>query len=164
MTIPIPGDAECFRLLAEKGTPPAVVDHCRAVTAKADDVAAALLAQGALVNPALIHAGALVHDIAKGAPGHAKVGASYLAEAGYPRVAQIVADHEWLPEPIRIDESAVVYFADKLIQGTTEVTLEERFAASLEKCRNDTARENHKKRSQQAFFLKGELTKLNIRF
>jgi putative nucleotidyltransferase with HDIG domain len=157
----IPTDAECFRLLSQRGTPQPVVEHCRAVAAKADELAAALIKQGVQLDSALIHAGALLHDIAKGSPGHAKLGAAWLVVAGYPRVAKIVADHEFLPEPIVIDESAVVNLADKLIQGTKEVSLEERFANSLEKCQTDAAVKNHEKRARQAFALENMLVKIS---
>ena len=43
------------------------------------------------------------------------------------------------------DESAVVFLADKLVMDERLVTLEERFAASSEKCRTPEAVENSKK-------------------
>jgi putative nucleotidyltransferase with HDIG domain len=148
-----PTDDECFRLLSQKETPPAVVEHCRAVAAKADELAAVLVKQGFQLDSGIIHTGALLHDIARAYPKHADLGASWLMAAGYPRIAKVVAEHEFLPEPIVIDESAVVYLADKLIQGTKEVSLKDRFANSLEKCQNDAARQNHEKRARQAFYL-----------
>jgi hypothetical protein len=62
--------------------------------------------------------------------------------------------HEDLPEPVRIDEAAVVYLADKLVVNTEEVTLEERFARSREKCRDEAARLAHEKRFRFALGLR----------
>jgi alpha-ribazole phosphatase len=153
MPLEVPGDDECFSLISQRETPRAVVDHCRAVAAKADEVAAVFTKQGFSLNAGIVHAGALLHDIARVYPRHAQLGASWIRAAGYLRIARVVEEHELLPEPIRINESAVVYLADKLIQGTKEVSLEERFTHSLEKCRDEAARQNHEMRAGQAFFL-----------
>jgi hypothetical protein len=157
-----PAEEECFRLMAHKETPQAVIDHCRAVAAKADELADALIRQGFHLDRGIIHAGALMHDIARAFPNHPKLGASWIAAAGYPRIAKVVAEHEFLPEPIIIDESAIVYLADKLIQGTEEVSLEMRFANSLKKCHDEEARQNHEMRACQAFSLWNKIFPLQV--
>ena len=49
-----------------------------------------------------------------------------------------------------IDEAAVVYLADKLVQGDRTVTLKERFTASGEKCKTPEARVAHERRFRTA--------------
>ena len=60
---------------------------------------------------------------------------------GHEGVAEIVADHMDIPEERleEINESLVVYLADKMVQGECRVTLEERFAAKRERFRDDPA-------------------------
>jgi putative nucleotidyltransferase with HDIG domain len=152
-----PNEAECFRLLQKRQTPQLVINHCRAVAEKAEEITAVLIKRGSPINQELVFAGALLHDIARSQKQHAATGASWLEAEGYPKVAKLIAEHEELPEPVYLDESAVVYMADKLILGTEEVTLEERFARSLEKCRDATARIAHEKRYQQALWLREQL-------
>jgi putative nucleotidyltransferase with HDIG domain len=151
-----PDAAECFELLRDKKTPQQVIGHCQAVAAKAEEIAADLSGRGVPLSGELVRAGALLHDIARAQPYHAQAGASWLIAEGYPKVAKLIAEHEDLPvSPAGspLDESAVVYLADKLILGTEEVTLEERFARSLEKCRDKAARLAHEKRFRQALWV-----------
>jgi putative nucleotidyltransferase with HDIG domain len=130
-----------------------VIDHCRAVARKAEEIAAPLIIRGCALDRKLIRAGALLHDIARSQPFHARTGADWLTAEGYPKIAKIIAEHENLPEPVRLDESSVVYLADKLIINTEEVPLEERFARSLEKCRDEAAILAHEKRRRLALWL-----------
>jgi hypothetical protein len=76
---------------------------------------------------------------------------------GYPKVAKLIAEHEELPAPVCLNESAVIYLADKLIFNTEEVTLEERFARSREKCRDEGALLAHEKRFQLALWLREKI-------
>ena len=156
-----PGEDECFRLLLKKQTPRPVIDHCRAVLAMAESIMPFLLRQGIRIDRELVRTGALLHDIARTHPDHARTGASWIRAEGYPKVAKIVAEHEQLPMgPVRdsteicLDESALVFLADKLIIGTAEVTLEERFAHAREKCRDEAARIAHDERFRQALWLR----------
>jgi putative nucleotidyltransferase with HDIG domain len=153
----VPDEAECFSLLRKRKTPQPVIDHCRAVARKAEEIAAPLIRRGCPLDRELVRAGALLHDIARFQPRHAQTGADWLIAEGYPTVAKIIAEHEDLPEPVRLDESAVVYFADKLILNTEEITLEERFVRSLEKCRSEEALLAHEKRLRQALRLREKI-------
>jgi putative nucleotidyltransferase with HDIG domain len=153
----VPGKTECFRLLEKRGTPPAVVDHCRTVAKKADEIAAVLTGRGIAVDRAMVRAASLLHDIAKSCPRHAQAGAAWIRAEGYPAVADIIAEHEDLGEPANLNEAAVVYLADKLILGTAEAGLEERFARSREKCGDEAARTAHAKRFRQALWLREQI-------
>ena len=91
-----------------------------------------------LVDPCLVRAAGLVHDIAKGQPHHAGAGAALLREFGFPGVADVVARHMTIDFDGRsIDEGAVLYLADKLIKGEKRVLLEERFAPAFTRFADD---------------------------
>ena len=66
--------AECAALLGRLKTPPAVAAHCRAVAHLALEMGKALNTAGFSLNLNLIRAAALVHDMARIQPNHAKGG------------------------------------------------------------------------------------------
>ncbi|MDR0583724.1 MAG: histidine phosphatase family protein [Treponema sp.] len=157
MPVDIPDEEECFKLFRKKETPQRVVDHCQAVAYKAMEITSVFAKYGTGINGDLVYIAALLHDIAKGHRSHAQTGADWLRAEGYPKVADIIALHEDLPEPVVLDEAAVVYLADKLLMGTLEVSLEERFTYSMEKCHDETARSAHEKRFRQALRLREQI-------
>ena len=130
---PIPDEKGCRTLLEQYGTPAHVVDHCRAVAGAALELWAVLDSRGVTLDQTLIFAGAMLHDVARTQPHHALAGARWLAERGYAALGAVVGDHMCLPpeEQGRWSEKSVVFLADKLVQGTRRVTLEERFSRSL---------------------------------
>lgn len=82
----------------------------------------------------LIEAAALLHDIAKGQPRHEAAGAALLDSLGFHAAARIVADHRDIaPETApRLTERELVYFADKLVRGSTRVPVRVRFQQKLD--------------------------------
>ena len=119
-------------LLDKYRTPAPVIAHGRAVAQKALELAGQL--RDVPLDWDLLGAAAVLHDLARAGTGdHAEQGAAFLDREGYPAVAAIVARHHDLgadPTP----EAALLYLADKLVQGEQTVTLEARFAASRKKC------------------------------
>jgi HD superfamily phosphohydrolase YqeK len=98
----------------------------------AERIALALACRGLSLNLELVRAGALLHDLAKGWPDHAVVGADLLRSMDFPRVATVVGAHTELDfSGGQLDESAIVYIADKLVRGESVVTLDQRFAPAL---------------------------------
>jgi len=151
MPIDAPDDEECVYLLKQNKVHDNVIAHCRAVSRKALQIAESLKPD-CLIDRDLVRAAALLHDIAKTEEYHDKAGFKYLLTCGYPRIANIVLSHHKLaPEDLEtITESAIVFYADKLICGTEEMPLEERFSKSLEKCLTPEALASHKLRYDQA--------------
>lgn len=136
----IPSVAECEAILASVAVPEARLAHSRAVAALALRVSSALAGHGTVLDRRLINAGGLLHDLAKGRPHHAQAGAAHLRSLGFARVAAIVEAHMDLDfSRGQLDEAALVFLADKLIRGTTPVSLEERFATALDRFRDDPA-------------------------
>lgn len=116
-------------------------NHSTKVAEIAREITAGLARAGHTLNKGLVEAGTLLHDIAKGKENHAAIGGKWLEQLGYSSVARVVAAHTDLPEDAveKLDERAVVYFADKLVKEDRVISLEERFAASLEKFEKDEA-------------------------
>ena len=125
--------------------------HSRAVAARCDEITDDLMAKGVTLDKALIHASAMLHDILRTEDDHAAKAASMLRTLGYPDAADIIAAHHDLPEAAMREpcEQAVLYLADKQTDGTKQVSVGMRFAASLAKCDTEEARLQHAKRYEQ---------------
>lgn len=126
--------------------------HCKAVAKKADILAVKLAAQGIFLDREKLRAAALIHDVCKEQSDHATAGANWATQHGYPEIGAIIACHHWLSKEQEniISEESVLYLADKLVRETQEVSLEERFSASLEKCKGNAALKAHELRYAQA--------------
>ena len=133
----LPDEARCLRLLAEAGASAALVAHARAVATVAAALTAALNARDRHLCVPLVHAAALLHDVARAEPHHDAAGAALLTRLGYPRVAPVVARHMRLGPADDVDEALVVYVADKLVKGDRAVGLEARFDAKLARVGGD---------------------------
>jgi putative nucleotidyltransferase with HDIG domain len=130
----IPAAAECERLLVKKfAAEMPLVGHCRRVAKLAVFLAKQLNEAGCRLDLDLIEAAALLHDLAKGKPNHASVGARILDEMGYPDIAGVVAAHMDITvakeEPVGAAE--VLYLADKMTLRDRYVSIEERFESRL---------------------------------
>ena len=122
--------AECRELLETRlQAPQAVATHGRAVAETAVRIGQALNRAGYDLDLHLICAAALVHDMARREPDHARRGGQLLRDLGMPRMAEVVEAHMDAPasETRRIGESAVVFLADKLVQENRWVGLRNRF-------------------------------------
>lgn len=144
------------RLLSSAAPGERVIAHCRAVAAEALRIAEAL---PFLLDLPLLESAALLHDVARKEKDHARLGAAWLRELGYEKVAAFVAQHhDWRGDAV--DEAALLYLADKCVREDRRVTIEERFAASAERCKTPEARATHKKRLETALQLKDMINKL----
>jgi putative nucleotidyltransferase with HDIG domain len=126
-----PGKIETLKLLDNYGTPENIRQHCKAVEEKAVEI---VEENGINLDIYLLKSSCELHDIARTEGKiHPQKGAEILKKAGYPILADIIARHHDLgadPSP----EAEVLFLADKLIEGTQPVTIEERFEASKKKC------------------------------
>jgi putative nucleotidyltransferase with HDIG domain len=136
-----PSPRECEALLSMYQTKFLVVQHSRAVADVAYRIALALAERGVAVDPYLVRAGGLLHDVAKGMPSHAEAGAQLLRQFEFENVARVVAAHtECSFDEQNLDEAAIVYLADKLVSGERLVGIAQRFDRSLARFReNPTA-------------------------
>ena len=113
-----------------------IVAHSIRVCQVATLLTVHLSSNGSSLNPALIRAAALLHDITKTrslqtCENHARTGALYLGDRGYPEVSEIVAQHVNLDrlnpdgEPTAAE---IVNYADKRVLHDKVVSLDERLA------------------------------------
>jgi putative nucleotidyltransferase with HDIG domain len=137
-----------------------VVLHSRKVEQIARRICRNLQKTGTPLNPELVSAAALLHDIAKGCKSHALTGARMLSEMGFFRVAQIVFQHTDLnfnPHG-KINEAEIVYMADNLTLENSCTTLERRFEKALNRFGHDPeARAAVARRKQVTLALKQKL-------
>jgi uncharacterized protein len=131
----VPDGETCFHLLDRYAVPQNVIEHSRVVLRIAGVLCRELNRRGERMDPALVEAASLLHDIAKVSSfqtgeNHSHAGARLLRELGFPEVAEIVRQHVVLdPEmnPGRITEAVVVHYADKRVKHDVVVSLGERF-------------------------------------
>lgn len=152
-------EALCLELLPIAGADEALIAHCRAVADLADELCLALLEQGILLDRDMIHAAALLHDIARAHPEHPALGAAWLRELGYPAEAEIVRQHHD-PDSTALNEAALVFLADKAVRGAERVSLTERFDRSAAKCRTPEAAAAHARRRAAAEALRDRVNTL----
>lgn len=131
-----PDKNRCLIILQEQGAGPALKNHSIKVSESASAIARSLNKRGMFLDLELIRAAGLLHDLAKGKPNHAKAGADTARYYGLDLIARIIErhmDHDFSPE-IRqgiISEGAIVFLADKYINGETVVPLGLRKKLSL---------------------------------
>lgn len=130
----MPTPQEALALLALHNAGERGLAHGRGVAEAALALARALAGKNPDLDLELVEAAALLHDIAKGQPRHEAAGAALLDSLGFHAAARIVAAHRDIaPENApRITERELVYFADKLVQGSTRVPVRARFQQKLD--------------------------------
>lgn len=136
--IQVPSEEECYAIIKKANTPVKVINHCQQVAQLSCAMGSYLIRSGSHLNLELIRAGALLHDLAKGEPHHAQVGAGMLVN--YPEVAVIVEEHMdiCLNKDLPLSEKEIVYLADKLVLADQIISLKARFSGPLEQHKNDS--------------------------
>ena len=157
--LPELSDSVCEALLLAAGADASRLEHCRAVANLADSLCAALAENGLRLDAAAIHRAALLHDLARSEPDHAALGALWLHQLGYETIAGLVRQHHD-PDSAELNEAGLLYLADKCVRGSRRVSLEERFSASLRKCRTPQALAAHRRRYELAEHLSNTVNTL----
>ncbi len=134
----LPGYSESTAWLLQQGASAGLLAHVQAVAALAYQMAVWLRAAGQPADVLLAHRGGLLHDLVKLSPAvaggrgdHGARAAALLESRGQPALAQIARRHmlhqaldaKFAP---RTWEEKLVYFADKLVEGSRVATVEER--------------------------------------
>ena len=146
---PVLNDELCRMLRNSVNLPQHVQAHSDAVTELACRLCDILKVHGYLFDQQLIRSGALLHDIARLQKHHTKTGGDLFLQLGYPEISQIISQHHGLKET-KLDETAIVFLADKLIEETQRVSIEKRFADNLHKCKSPEAMKSHERQLKQA--------------
>jgi uncharacterized protein len=137
----IPDESTCRALMDRYSMLSNIVEHSYRVCQVASFLGKALSGPEKGLDPALIVASSLLHDITKTRSlktkeQHAGTGGSLLQDLGYPRVAEVVRAHVRLSDADTLDplrEVHIINYADKRVRHDTVVSLEERFIDLLER-------------------------------
>ncbi|MFZ3047170.1 MAG: DVU_1551 family NTP transferase [Desulfatirhabdiaceae bacterium] len=136
----IPSIDECRELMTRcLHVPDRVLVHCEAVAKLAESIGKALTDTGCPLDIDCIVSAALIHDLTRSSPEHARTGAALLRDMDFPRLADIVEVHMDF-STIRdapITEAEVVFLADKLIEVDHVVDLETRYRDKLNRYGRD---------------------------
>ena len=136
----VPSESECESMLdLVPGMEEHTRQHCRAVAWVAECITGSLNRAGGGPDREVVLAAALLHDIARGKPGHAREGARLVREAGFYSAAEAIVTHMDI-EPGRGDDISageVLFLADKLVSGEKFVSLAARFAQAEDRYGGD---------------------------
>ncbi|WKY45059.1 histidine phosphatase family protein [Eubacteriaceae bacterium ES2] len=148
----IPNEKQCEALLKKYQTGKNICAHGRSVKDLALDWSNRLALKNCRLNHDLILAAALLHDIARTEKNHAATGARWIRQEGYPLVAEVIEAHHLLAreDEENISEKTIVYLADKKITGCRQVSIDERFEISKNKCNTLVGKVKHQLAYQQA--------------
>ncbi len=116
----IPDREECLSMIeAELRGEEGIKAHLLLVEKTAMALCNALVPALPGLNPDLVRAGALLHDIKRKSPRHDRAGEEFLLGLGFIEPAAIVGEHMTLENPGEdLGEKEIVYFADKVCAGT----------------------------------------------
>ena len=151
MNYDIPDKGGCHELMERYHMPQHIREHCTVVCQVARALAKELNAGGETLNLEAIAAAALLHDITKSnsihtKENHAETAARLLHSLGYARIAAIVNAHVSLPlidNSGGVTEEEVVNYADKRVQHTAVVSLDQRFSDLMSRYGRDKKSANH---------------------
>ena len=160
----IPTLDECAALFTKYKADERVIRHGEMVSLVSCSIAGILNVSGHMsLDVELVKTAALLHDIARDRPRHAAEGAAILKTSGFPRVGEIISTHmniDYDEKKSGVDEAAIVYLADKLVEEDKLITLHERFAGSAERYSGNTeAMHNIIKRRETAMLIKQQIEK-----
>lgn len=134
-SLDLPDIALCQSWLAEFGLPVSLQMHVQMVASISYQMAVWLRNAGEKINPLLVHRSGLLHDLAKmqtlgketSSMGHAELGSRLMEDRGYPQIGQVIRTHALHSlNELETWEQKLVYFADKLVEGSHLIPLEER--------------------------------------
>lgn len=150
-------DREEIQYLYHKcGTPEGTVRHMEAVAQFIGILEEKMKYSGYRWN--LLRKAALVHDICRTQREHAKAGADILRKEGYWEIAKLVESHHSSKSIIDaeqeemsvLSEEDLLFYADKRVQEDRIVSLDDRFGASMQKCKTPEAKEKHQRLYEKA--------------
>ncbi len=155
----IPDEVTCRRLMDRYAMLPNIVEHSYRVCQVAAFLGRALSRRQNGLDPALIVAASLLHDITKTRSlktreNHAATGGELLEELGCPKVAEVVRGHVQVPEKedLRtLSEVHIINYADKRVRHERVVSLEERFIDLMDRYgKTDEARDRLRRMRRKA--------------
>lgn len=137
----LPTDAECHAIMRTRfSNHEPVWAHAKLVGRVAKHIARQLRQNGFPMDINMVATAGYLHDIGKGYPKHADVGADLLIQYGFPRLAEVVREHMdlSLSDGYRISEKEVLYLADKLTAGADIVSLDQQLELKQKQFKSNT--------------------------
>ncbi len=124
----IPSSEECDFIINYHHVPQRVIEHCKRVGQVARVISDALKEHYIQINSDLVYVSGLLHDFKKGTADHAGEGAKILYKMGFKDLSVIVGNHMNIEKSYleSLSEVSVLYYADKIVQETCIVSLEDR--------------------------------------
>jgi putative nucleotidyltransferase with HDIG domain len=160
----IPLKTECMAMLGTRFSEnQAIVKHSRVVARIARDIGEKLVQAGCLVNINLVEACGYLHDIGKGERNHARFGAQFLKNMGYPMLADVIASHMDLSftDGGKITEKEILYLADKMTSGERVISLDKRLNEKLKQLSgHPEGKKAAEKRLRTAIKIKRDIEKI----
>lgn len=137
----VPTREECFALIDEFAVLKNIREHSIIVARVAELIASGLVKAGVSLALDRVVAGALLHDIGKTiclqqGGDHARLGREICLQRNLHEVADIVGEHVLLRDfqaQGSISEAEIVYYADKRVNHSSVVTLDERLHYILDR-------------------------------
>ncbi len=129
---------ECLSLYELRKVPSHIVEHCKKVSEVAMELYDSVKGRLPQLDAASLEAAALLHDIARKEHDHANVGADWIEEFGYVKIAEIIRSHMDIQVALDkpLTEGELLFLADKLVKEDQLCSLDKRFEALLI-CYND---------------------------
>jgi molybdenum cofactor cytidylyltransferase len=110
---------DALYLLSLLEVPDQIVKHSQIVAIIGETLAEALKPRVPALDVDLVRTACLLHDMAKGRPGHASVAQRILSNLGLPRLGAIAGTHMVMPphalDTPSVTEAQLVYLADKMV-------------------------------------------------
>jgi uncharacterized protein len=134
-------EGQCYQLMHHMEMLDHIARHSLQVGRVAMFLAAELSPLGICLNPDLIQAAALLHDITKtrsftSGENHALTGAQLLSDLGCPEIGHLVRQHVRLDiygDGASIDEAAIINYADKRVLHEDIVSLARRMSYIMDR-------------------------------
>lgn len=159
----IPSHQEIEQIFFQCKTPQAVIEHSYEVQRVCLELYELLKDQCSL-DEELLLTSALLHDMMRHhGKDHPLLAKEQLYHLGYIQLGSIIQLHHDIKGDALLDEAMILYYADKLVQGTLRVSLQQRFEASLRKCCTQEAIEKHQERYLQALKVEEKIRNAFIR-
>ncbi|MGI6545457.1 MAG: histidine phosphatase family protein [Fastidiosipilaceae bacterium] len=153
-------DDLCLELLRTADCPINVIRHCQKVADTATEIGRQLNEKNLRLDLNVLRESAYLHDMLRMEKDHEKATADLLSYLGYPDHAKLIAIHNTAQNEIILNESSLLYIADKMTQNDQIVPLQKRFDQSFSKCLTAEAKEAHQKRKNYAFALSAQINKI----
>ena len=162
-----PGEKRIKEILDLYQVPEHIRRHMQTVADVLLRMASCLDPDDRVYDRELLYAAAMLHDFAKLHSELPSAGADQLRSDGYELMGDLIAEHDTVQLHPELDvtsegkqyisEEDLLYYADKRVLEDRLVSLEERFAASLKKCRTPQARMMHKLRWSKAIEIENRI-------